>query len=71
MNRVAFDNLPIGVMVKIMRGTSAPPIHGILADKVNESALIRTGHTPSGKPILRWEHYMRLYVILKVEDKRL
>lgn len=66
MNRVAFDNLPIGVMVKIMRGLSTPPIRGILADKVNESALIRTGHTPSGKPILRWEHYMSL----KVEDKK-
>lgn len=34
--------------------------------KVNESALIRTGHTPLGKPILRWEHYMSL----KVEDKK-
>lgn len=66
MNKDEFDSLQIGTRVKVMRGLSTPPIRGILADKVNESALIRTGHTPSGKPILRWEHYMSL----KVEDKK-
>lgn len=67
MNKDEFDSLQIGTRVKVMRGLSTPPIHGILADKVNESALIRTGHTPSGKPILRWEHYTSL----RVEEKRL
>ena len=66
MNEDEFNSLQIGTMVKVMRGLSAPPIRGTLADKVNESALIRTGHTPSGKPILRWEHYMSL----RVEEKR-
>ena len=56
MNKDEFNSLQIGTRVKVMRGLSTPPIRGILADKVNESALIRTGHTPSGKPILRWEH---------------
>ncbi len=66
MNKDEFNSLQIGTSVKVMRGLSAPPIRGILADKVNESALIKTGHTPSGKPILRWEHYMSL----RVEEKR-
>lgn len=66
MNKDEFTPLQIGTRVKVMRGLSSPSIRGILADKVNESALIRTGHTPSGKPILRWEHYMSL----RVEDKK-
>lgn len=61
-----FTALKVGAKVSIQRGLKSPPIRGTLADKVNESALIRTGHTPSGKPILRWEHYMSL----KVEDKK-
>lgn len=66
MDKDEFNSLQIGTSVKVMRGLSTPPIRGILADKVKESALIRTGHTPSGKPILRWEHYMSL----RVEEKR-
>lgn len=42
------------------RGREAPPIKGILADKVGETALMRTGYTPGGKPILRWAHYTKL-----------
>ena len=46
MNKGEFSSLQIGTRVKVMRGLSTPPNRGILADKVNESALIRTGHTP-------------------------
>ncbi len=42
------------------RGREAPPIKGTLADKVGETALVRTGYTPGGKPILRWVHYAKL-----------
>ena len=66
MNKNEFNSLKIGARVKVMRGLSLSPTRGILADKVNESALIKTGHTPSGKPILRWEHYASL----RAEDEK-
>lgn len=55
-----FTALKTGVRVRIQRGLKAPPISGTLADKVNESALVKIGHTPAGKPILIWAHYMKL-----------
>ena len=61
-----FTALKTGVKVRIQRGLKAPPISGTLADKVNESALVKIGHTPAGKPILIWAHYMKL----KQEDKK-
>ena len=61
-----FTALKVGAKVSIQRGLKSPPLRGTLADKVNESALIKIGHTPSGKPILRWEHYMSL----RVEDTK-
>lgn len=60
MNIEEFTALKTGVKVRIQRGLKAPPISGILADKVNESALVKIGHTPAGKPILIWAHYMKL-----------
>lgn len=66
MNIEEFTALKTGVKVRIQRGLKAPPISGTLADKVNESALVKIGHTPAGKPILIWAHYMKL----KQEDKK-
>lgn len=60
MNIEEFTALKTGVKVRIQRGLKAPPISGTLADKVNESAFVKIGHTPSGKPILIWSHYMKL-----------
>ena len=60
MNIEEFTALKTGVKVRIQRGLKAPPISGTLADKVNESALVKIGHTSSGKPILIWSHYMKL-----------
>lgn len=60
MNIEEFTALKTGVKVRIQRGLKAPPISGTLADKVNKSALVKIGHTPSGKPILIWSHYMKL-----------
>lgn len=60
MNIEEFTALKTGVKVRIQRGLKAPPISGTLADKVNESALVKIGHTPAGKPILIWAHYMKL-----------
>ncbi|WP_454957472.1 hypothetical protein [Dialister invisus] len=61
-----FTALKIGAKVSIQRGLKSPPLRGTLADKVNESALVKIGHTPAGKPILIWAHYMKL----KQEDKK-
>ena len=41
-----FTALKIGAKVSIQRGLKSPPIKGILADKVGETALMRTGYTP-------------------------
>lgn len=60
MNIEEFTALKTGAKVRIQRGLKAPPISGTLADKVNESALVKIGHTPAGKPILIWAHYMKL-----------
>ena len=63
MDKEEFDALKIGVKVKVIRRSDTPPICGTLADRVDESALIKTGYTPSGKPILRWAHYMSLKIM--------
>ena len=60
MRRETFDALKIGMKISEPRGRKAPPINGILTDKVGETALMRTGYTPGGKPILRWVHYAKL-----------
>lgn len=60
MEREVFNTLKIGVSISEPRGREAPPIKGTLADKVGETALVRTGYTPGGKPILRWVHYAKL-----------
>ena len=60
MEREVFNTLKIGASIKKPRGREAPPIKGTLADKVGETALMRTGYTPGGKPILRWVHYTKL-----------
>lgn len=60
MEREVFNTLKVGAKISEPRGREAPPIKGILADKVGETALMRTGYTPGGKPILRWAHYTKL-----------
>ena len=60
MRRETFDALKIGMKISEPRGREALPINGILTDKVGETALMRTGYTPGGKPILRWVHYAKL-----------
>lgn len=60
MKREVFDALKIGTKISEPRGREAPPVNGTLADKVGETALMRTGYTPGGKPILRWAHYAKL-----------
>ena len=60
MEREVFNTLKIGASISEPRGREAPPIKGTLADKVGETALVRTGYTPDGKPILRWVHYAKL-----------
>ena len=61
MEREVFNTLKVGAKISEPRGREAPPIKGILADKVGETALMRTGYTPGGKPILRWAHYNTEY----------
>ena len=56
MEREVFNTLKVGAKISEPRGREAPPIKGILADKVGETALMRTGYTPGGKPNLRWAH---------------
>lgn len=60
MEREVFNTLKIGASISEPRGREATPIKGTLADKVGETALVRTGYTPGGKPILRWVHYAKL-----------
>lgn len=60
MKREVFDALKIGTKISEPRGREALPVNGTLADKVGETALMRTGYTPGGKPILRWVHYAKL-----------
>lgn len=60
MEREVFNALKVGAKISEPRGREAPPIKGILADKVGETALMKTGHTLGGKPILRWVHYAKL-----------
>lgn len=60
MEREVFNTLKVGAKISEPRGREAPPIKGILADKVGETALMRTGYTPGEKPILRWAHYTKL-----------
>lgn len=60
MKREVFDALKIGTKISEPRGREAPPVKGTLSDKVGETALMRTGYTPGGKPILRWVHYTKL-----------
>lgn len=60
MEREVFNTLEIGAKISEPRGREALPIKGTLADKVGKTALMRTGYTPGGKPILRWVHYTKL-----------
>lgn len=60
MEREVFNTLEIGTKISEPRGREAPPVKGILVDKVGKTALMRTGYTPGGKPILRWVHYAKL-----------
>ena len=47
MEREVFNTLKIGASISEPRGREAPPIKGTLADKVGETALVRTGYTLS------------------------
>lgn len=59
MSRDEFEALVIGERVRIERGLALPPHCGVLADKINDSALVSIGHN-GNKPILIWAHYARI-----------
>lgn len=63
MDNEEFKSLKIGAKVKCQMGLNAPPAIGEVADIINESVLVKYGHTAAGKPNLRWMHYMSLKIM--------
>lgn len=63
MDREEFKSLKIGTKVKCQMGLKSPPAIGEVADIINESVLVKYGHTAAGKPNLRWMHYMSLKIM--------
>lgn len=63
MNREEFKSLKIGTKVKCQMGLKSPPVIGEVADIINESVLVKHGHASTGRPNLRWMHYMSLKVM--------
>lgn len=49
-------------------GLKSLPAIGEVADIINESILVKYGHTSAGRPNLRWIHYMSLK-IMEVENE--
>lgn len=62
MDKEEFKSLKIGTKVKCQMGLKAPPVIGEVADIINESVLVKYGHTSAGRPNLRWMHYMSLKI---------
>lgn len=63
MDKEELMSLKIGAKVKCQIGLNAPPAIGEVADIINESVLVKYGHTSAGRPNLWWMHYMRLKVM--------
>ena len=63
MDKEEFKSLKIGTKVKCQMGLKSPPVIGEVADVINESVLVKYGHTSAGKPNLRWMHYMGLKIM--------
>lgn len=63
MDREEFKSMKIGTKVKCQMGLKSPPVVGEVADIINESILVKHGHTAAGRPNLRWMHYMSLKVM--------
>lgn len=62
MDKEELMSLKIGTKVKCQMGLKAPPVIGEVADVINESVLVKYGHTSAGRPNLRWMHYMSLKI---------
>ena len=63
MDKEELRFLKIGMKVKCQMGLKSPPAIGEVADVINESVLVKYGHTSAGKPNLRWMHYMSLKIM--------
>ncbi len=63
MDKEELRSLRIGTKVKCQIGLNAPPAIGEVADIINESILVKYGHTSAGRPNLRWMHYMSLKIM--------
>lgn len=63
MDKEELRSLRIGTKVKCQMGLKSPPAIGEVADIINESVLVKYGHTSAGKPNLRWMHYMGLKIM--------
>lgn len=63
MDKEEFKSLRIGTKVKCQIGLKSAPVIGEVADIINESVLVKCGHTSAGKPNLRWMHYMSLKIM--------
>lgn len=63
MDREEFKSMKIGTKVKCQMGLKTPPAIGEVADIINESVLVKYGHTAAGRPNLRWIHYMSLKIM--------
>ena len=63
MDKEELRSLKIGTKVKGQMGLKAPPVIGEVADIINESVLVKYGHTSAGRPNLRWMHYMSLKIM--------
>lgn len=63
MDKEELRSLRIGTKVKCQMGLKSPPAIGEVADIINESVLVKYGHTSAGKPNLRWMHYMSLKIM--------
>ena len=63
MDKEELMSLKIGAKVKCQMGLKSLPAIGEVADIINESILVKYGHTSAGRPNLRWIHYMRLKIM--------
>ena len=63
MDKEELRSLRIGTKVKCQMGLKSPPAIGEVADIINESVLVKYGHTSAGRPNLRWMHYMGLKIM--------
>ena len=63
MDKEELMSLKIGTKVKCQIGLKAPPVIGEVADVINESVLVKYGHTSAGRPNLRWIHYISLKIM--------